>query len=122
MKRITFHCRRLPRLAMTFAALGAALCAPLAQAGSQTGLVSQLNVRASDNLIYFWLTGTHVNRPACATYGYWMIKDENADTGKRQYEMLKAALLAGKSVTVTGFSTCIRWGDGEDVNEITLQP
>jgi hypothetical protein len=102
----------------------AALCTfgpPLpAAAGTQTGQVTKLQTRARDNLVYFYLTGTATDRPACATQPYWMIKDETSETGKRQFAMLMAAYVSGRSVTIHGAGTCARWSDGEDVDSVIL--
>lgn len=90
-------------------------------AGNQTGTVNYVVVRASDGLVYFHLKGgTSLDKPACATHSYWMIKDENSNTGKQQYSMILAAHLSGKTVKVTGANACTRWGDGEDVNSIQI--
>lgn len=102
----------------------AALCvfiAPISHAGSQTGTIQYVRVRASDGLIYFALNGgPKSGSPACATAGYWIIRDENSNSGKQQYAMLLAAQLAGKSVAVHGMDSCIRWSDGEDAGEIRI--
>lgn len=105
-----------------------AVCLPLmfcskdagAFVSSQTGQVSKLFIRSSDGLIYFFLSGPLSTPAACATGGYWMIKDENSPTGKRQFALLIAARLAGTPVTVTGTGGCTRWNDGEDVDLITI--
>jgi len=34
--------------------------------------------------------------------------------------MLVAAQLAGRTIAVTGLNSCVRWGDGEDVNELRV--
>lgn len=100
----------------------AAFVSPPAAAGSETGQITTLRTRASDNLVFFTLNGSASGKPACARYAYWMIKDENSATGKRQFAMLMSAMLAGKAVTVTGTGACTRWGDGEDVEEVVLLP
>lgn len=90
-------------------------------AGSQSGTVGYVIVRASDGLVYFTLKGGTLNdRPDCATIAYWMIKDENSNAGKQQYSMILAAHAAGKTVSVRGMNTCNRWSDGEDVNTIQI--
>lgn len=92
-------------------------------AGTQTGTVQALYVRASDGLVYFVLSGSvKSSSPACATIGYWMVKDENSAAGKRQYALLLAAQLSGRTVTVVGLNTCTRWSDGEDVDWLTITP
>lgn len=102
----------------------AALCLSLAgasQAGTQTGVIENIYVRASDGLVYFVLKGSaKTGSPACATIGYWMLKDENSAAGKRQYALLLAAQLAGKTIVVSGFNTCTRWADGEDADLIVV--
>lgn len=91
-------------------------------AGKQTGKVEMLIVRASDGLIYFTLSGgSKTDSPACATAGYWMIKDENSNVGKQQYSMILAAHASGKTVTVSGANACSRWRDGEDVDYMQLR-
>lgn len=107
---------------LSLAACAALLSTP-ATAGTQIGQVTELRTRARDNLIYFYLTGSASGRPACAAgYAYWMIKDENSATGKRQFAMLMSAMLAGKTVSVSGTGACTRWADGEDVEEVVLLP
>ena len=82
------------------AASWAALASPPAAAGSETGQITALRTRSSDNLVFFNLNGTPTGKPACARYAYWMIKDENSAAGKRQFAMLMSAAMAGKTVTV----------------------
>ena len=92
-----------------------------AYAGTQIGTVDYIIVRASDGLVYFTIKGGSKNdNPACATNGYWMIKDENSNSGKLQYSMVLSAQASGKTISVTGMNTCTRWGDGEDVNYIKI--
>lgn len=92
-----------------------------AYAGSQVGTIDFIIARASDGLTYFGLKGAAKDAsPACATQGYWMIKDENSEAGKKQYAMLLAAQASGRPVIVHGMGTCTRWRDGEDVNSIRL--
>lgn len=92
-------------------------------AGSQTGKVTNIIVRQSDGLHYFYMSGTGENRPDCAaSHTYWMIKDENSTVGKTQFSMLLTAYASGRTITVAGTNTCTCWGDGEDVNVIQLRP
>lgn len=91
-------------------------------AGSQTGKVTNLLVRASDGLVYFTIDGpAKVNSPTCARVNYWMIRDENSEVGKKQYAMLLAAQASGREIVVQGMNTCLRWNDGEDVNYLQLK-
>jgi hypothetical protein len=91
-------------------------------AGEQQGTVKALNVRQSDGLIYVFLDGTPTGKPACATNSYWIIKNENSSIGAKQYAALIMAYALKKSVAIKGTSTCTRWPDGEDINEIGLIP
>lgn len=109
-------------LGFAMAATCAALTCPPAAAGSETGQITALRTRSSDNLVFFNLNGVPTGKPACARYAYWMIKDENSATGRRQFAMLMSAAMAGKTVTVSGTGACTRWGDGEDVEEVVLHP
>lgn len=94
---------------------------PVCLAGTQTGIIDVLYVRASDGLVWFTLTGVaKSSSPACAKNQFWMIKDENSATGKRQYAQLLAAQISGRTVAVSGMNTCVRWFDGEDVDVITI--
>ncbi len=91
-------------------------------AGWQDGQITQIIVRQSDGLHYFFMTGTATNRPTCAAeQKYWMIKDENSVAGKSQLSMLLTAYAAGKTIHVSGTGECSRWVDGEDVNVIYLK-
>ncbi|MEE4243956.1 MAG: hypothetical protein V2I33_01015, partial [Kangiellaceae bacterium] len=64
---------------------------------------------------------TATGKPACATTGYWMIKDENSPAGKTQISQIIAAKLAGKKIRVVGSNACTRWPDGEDINVLLIQ-
>jgi hypothetical protein len=92
-----------------------------AHAGSITGVVSHVHVRASDGLVYVVVSGSPVGKPTCATGNYWMIANENSNVGKQQLALLTAAKSSGQVVTITGSGTCTRWGDGEDINSVQLQ-
>lgn len=94
--------------------LSAMLVSP-AFAGYQTGTVSKLFIRSSDGLIYFFINGPMVQGAACGGGGYWIIKDENSATGKRQLAALMAARASGQVITVHGDGGCTRWPDGSDV-------
>ncbi len=96
------------------------LVASNAFAGTQSGFVEYVSVRASDGVIVFKLTGTKENSPACATIDYWLIKDENSIAGQQQYSMILAAQAAKKTVRIEGMNTCTRWGDGEDVDTMYI--
>ncbi len=108
----------------TFKAIAAALMAAGAfgaQAGTQTGTISQLTVRASDGLIILYMNGTPSDRATCAAHQpYWMIKDENSTSGKQQLAQLVTAYAAGRTVNIVGMGTCTRWGDGEDIDLVNL--
>jgi len=103
------------------AAIGLAVSS-VCVAGSQGGMVGAIFVRASDGLIYFDVVNgdAKTGSPSCATFSYWIIKDENSNAGKQQYAMLLAAQAQGKTITVIGLNSCTRWSDGEDVDSILL--
>ena len=102
-------------LAMVFAALASPCCA-----GEQSGVIAAIIKRSSDGLVYFYLSGAAVGKPSCATQSYWMIKDENSNTGKQQLAMLLMARATGQTISVSGSNACTRWGDGEDLDAIAL--
>lgn len=91
-------------------------------AGDQTGKVSNISIRASDGLHFFEVQGASYNKPSCAGYSYWMIKDEKSAVGKSQIAQIMLAYSTGKSVAIRGSGTCTRWPDGEDVDLIILLP
>ncbi len=91
-----------------------------ALAGEQTGKISQIIVRSSDNLHYFILEGASINKPSCAKMNYWMIRDENSAAGKTQISMLLSAHAQQKAIRIVGSGSCTRWHDGEDVDVIFL--
>jgi hypothetical protein len=99
----------------------AASCSFGAHAGTQTGTVTNVNVRASDGLIVVYLGGTASGRAACAaSQPYWIIKSETSTAGKQQLAQLMIAQATGKSITIVGMGTCTRWSDGEDIDTIVL--
>lgn len=99
--------------------LGSLLRCSAAHAGEVIGTVSALIVRDSDGLTYVQVAGTITNRAPCAASTvYWMIPNENSEAGKKLYAMLLGAKLAGSRVSIVGKNTCLRWGDGEDINYI----
>jgi hypothetical protein len=105
------------------AAIGAVVlvgAAASAQAGQQTGKITKLSTRASDGLIVVELDGSASGRPACATYGYWLIKNENSEIGKRQFVQLMSAKASNTIVKLIGSNTCTRWSDGEDIEVVEL--
>ena len=88
-----------------------------ALAGSQTGYISALYIRDTDGLVYVHLAGSPTGRPPCAANStYWMVPNENSETGKKLFALLLAAKLANQQVQIVGKNTCARWGDGEDIN------
>lgn len=91
--------------------------------GEQSGKVDVLYARGSDNLHLVTLTGggLKVDSPACATEGYWLIKDEKSAAGRSQFSQLLSAKISGKTVSISGMNTCSRWGDGEDIDVIVIQ-
>lgn len=91
--------------------------------GEQTGLVTEIAVRASDGLVTFKLSNNAgPTRPYCASLStYWIIKDENSESGKRQLALLMMARAEKLPVTVKGTGACTRWPDGEDVNLLIVQ-
>lgn len=97
------------------------ICAA-ASAGEAVGIVTKLLVRDSDGLIYVHLGTAPASRAACAANtSYWMIPNENSETGKKLYALLLGAKLAEQTVHIVGKNTCVRWGDGEDINYVNLQ-
>lgn len=89
-------------------------------AGEQTGKITQIVVRASDNLHYFTLEGPSSGKPTCASMGYWMIKNENSVAGRSQLSILHSAQAQQKPIRVIGAGTCTRWPDGEDVEAMLI--
>jgi hypothetical protein len=92
-----------------------------AMSGEQYGKVSQIIVRGSDGLHYFWLEGGSSGKPQCSKNTYWMIRDENSAAGKSQFAILLSAQAQQKSIKVVGSGSCTRWSDGEDVDYISVQ-
>ncbi|TDQ51313.1 hypothetical protein EV696_101287 [Permianibacter aggregans] len=107
-------------IAPLFALLFGALHMPSAYAGHADGQIAAVRSRASDGLVWINLTGPRVNKPACALYDYMMIKDENSETGKKQFAMLLQAHATGKPVFVRGTGDCSRWGDGESIEMVEI--
>jgi hypothetical protein len=89
--------------------------------GTQTGKITFLTIRGSDGLVLIELAGSPANKPGCALYTYWILKDETSLTGKQQLALLTAAKVAGQTVAISGTGSCTRWHDGEDIDTIQLQ-
>jgi hypothetical protein len=105
-----------------FLALLTGLSATLSSfAGTQSGLVTKIYVRASDGINAVYLSGAPAGRPACATFPYWIIKDENSTAGKKQLALLVAAQATGKTISIEGAGVCSRWPDGEDILGISTE-
>jgi hypothetical protein len=103
------------------AAVLMAMCCAGAHAGTQTGTVTQVNVRSTDGLVYVYLSGTASGRVTCASAtAYWIIKDETSTSGKQQIAELMLASATGKTVTITGTNSCQRWLDGEDIGLVSV--
>src|ERR1700741_3190204 len=94
--------------------------APSALAGSQTGYITFLEVRDTDGLIYFGLTGTASGKPTCAVFSAWTLSNENSETGKKLFALLASARVAGQQVSINGKNTCVRWADQEDVASVRV--
>jgi hypothetical protein len=108
-------------IAICLAGLNAlALPALPAAAGDQRGHVVFLEVRNTDGLIYFALTGTSTGKPACAVFSSWTIPNENSESGKKLYALVLSARASGHQLRVAGTNTCVRWGDQEDVASIRI--
>lgn len=91
-------------------------------AAERYGRVKEINVRASDGMTWIVIEG-HVSgtAPQCATHDYMMIRDENSAGGKSQIAILLSAFMAKINVQIQGNMTCNRWGDGEDIENISLR-
>lgn len=95
--------------------------------GTQSGLVAQLDFRSgdvgtpNDSLVVVTLSASSpkTSSPACATLPYWFIRDAKSEIGKQQIALLMTAKVLGRSVTILGTGACARWGDGEDILQIT---
>ena len=98
-----------------------AMLATCAEAGTVQGSIANVYQRASDGLIVVYINGTNAGRPTCASgTQYWMVRDENSNVGKGHFATLLAAKIAGKSVSIQGSGTCARWGDGEDIEYVSI--
>lgn len=110
--------RRASILALVVSAF---MACTIAHAGEGIGTVNSLIVRDSDGLVHVYLSTPPTSRASCAaTTVYWMIPNENSETGKKLYAMLLAAQLAGRPVNIVGKNTCVRWGDGEDIQSVSM--
>lgn len=92
-----------------------------AMAGDQVGQVLDIQVRAPDGLNIIELSGSHSSKPACASFSYWLIKDENSTAGKQQLALLMAAQASAQTVQIVGSGTCSRWPDGEDIGAVIIK-
>lgn len=94
---------------------------PTANAGEATGTVTRLVTRDSDGLLYVHLSVAPTSRASCASNSdYWIIPNENSESGKKLYALLLSAQLSERVVRIVGKNTCTRWADGEDINYVIL--
>jgi len=113
---------RIRPIAVAAVFLGALATTPPASAfGSARGTVYRLHVRASDGIVYAYLNGDRIGRPACAVHPYWIIRDETSAAGKQQLALLMLAQATGRTVIIQGSGTCTRHVDGEDIKEIAVE-
>jgi hypothetical protein len=90
-------------------------------AGDVTGTITNLIFRDVDGLVYVIVSGAPSGRPQCAAgTSYWMVPNENSDSGKRMVAALLAARMSGRVIAISGKNTCTRWGDGEDINYVNI--
>ena len=116
-----FFTRKKTRLISQLLALVVVVSSlPAAYAGHADGQIVAIRSRSSDGLVWINVTGPRVNKPACALYDYMMIRDENSETGKKQFAMLLQAHATGKRVVVYGTGNCSRWGDGESIDTVEV--
>jgi hypothetical protein len=107
---------------MSAAAIAAVMGSADVWAGNAVGVIDKLIVRDTDGLTYVQLTTSPASRASCAAATtYWMIQNENSESGRKLYAMLLAAHLTGRTVSIVGTNTCVRWGDGEDIQYVVLQ-
>ena len=93
-----------------------------AYASDYLGKVSVIHVRDADGLIWVYIEGTRTGeRPTCADKEYLVIKNENSPAGQRQLALLMMAQASDKTVFIEGARTCTRWGDGEDINMLSIR-
>ena len=90
-------------------------------AGEQTGKITSVIVRQSDDLHYFYMSDAATGSPSCVGNPYWIL-DEKSEAGKAQFAMVMSAYLAGTNVRTIGKNTCTRWSDGEDVLAVQFLP
>ncbi|MDR0237796.1 hypothetical protein [Acinetobacter sp.] len=92
-------------------------------ASEYVGKINEILIRDDDGLVWVVLgEGVRTGAlPACATKGYMMIKNENSATGKRQLALLMIAHTNNRTVYIEGAQKCSRWGDGEDINLVSIR-
>ena len=90
-----------------------------AVASDQTGSIQSVQAMNDGRVIVFMQT-SRSGKPACATYDYWFIADENSNAGKTQIAMLLAAQAAGRDVQIYGTGSCVRWVDGENISYVKV--
>jgi hypothetical protein len=88
-----------------FAAFVAALLAPAAWAGSETGSVQPGWFAYSDGLVFLFLSGTHNGSP-CTIAERWAI-DPSTQAGKIHFAVFLAAAASGRTVALDGAGTCV---------------
>lgn len=107
------------RVTILFAILGGCILSLNAFASDQTGGIQSIQA-LNDGRIIVFLQTTRSGKPACATYDYWFVTDENSNAGKTQLAILLSAQAAGRDVQIVGTGSCVRWVDGENIASVKV--
>lgn len=82
-----------------------------AYAGASEGLITQ--PLASEQGVFIFSAGTHLNKPACSTVGDSWALNASTSGGKSMQAIVLVAHAQGKRVHVEGKGICDVWGDRE---------
>jgi hypothetical protein len=85
-------------------ALVAALLAPTAWAGTESGSIEPGWFAWSDGLVFLFLSGTHASSP-CSQAERWAI-DPSTAAGKIHFSVFLTAAASGRSLSLVGSGTC----------------
>ncbi len=111
-----------PRKIATAAAAFAVVFAGAACASTTTGTIAQIatNKRDSPNLVFVRMN-PQPTPEACATNTAWSyVFSMTTDTDKKTFALLEGALLAGRTVIITGTGACADYSTIESGNTVIL--
>jgi hypothetical protein len=106
---------------MLAALLVALFGATSASAGEQQGKISGIWLHVNSSYADILVTGSAVNKPSCATEGYWKL-DTSTPEGEKLLAALLTSMSGGTPVTIYGAGNCTLYPVRETIAFVRFSP